>query len=722
MGTLLFQLGRLDAAMLTRLRFVYLQQEADATLSSLALQQILSRTDGPAWCHLFFPVSLPFNSSLAKLVRSRVTARSVGERDAATRAEQESHLAAWEPHAAFLDKIEEVWADPEAYLKDPAPLFEEHPHVRRIHELSAAASSTSFTVLPSFGSYSYRDASGAAKSAEFRAHPMDVQLAMLAAILHAYFQLRKGGAQVDVVAIDTSCGLNVYVGLLWAAFRFAAACMRLYHVGADSPRFAVFATDPVVAGSEGQRTHVHELPLEVKAFFDYPPSARPQVDDSGRLTVAAAAHVFDSQDQSGALEKQLIDGAYTWAAAAYGLPLYLASRFDPGKPAQIDNCLEDVLSHTLARICTSSGLVGTKVRSLQEHAAAIRDVVIALCLQRGLVVSLNEAVENVLNGVDVTAEFVSARGLYDFYRRMADMCQLPVARTFVRRELERLGGTKKKGSSPTGRHRNRNFFAHCGLLDELFEKRRDPQERRWFLRLPKDRVGQVQSIIAEVLFTAKPERESPRKAGPGASSGTVTKAAKRTKARPFKKVKWQNLLQNLWEEIAEVIQTEGASMVELGSVLQNERLRARASELIESMRTHGLYGPCLYWAERFGIAHGLNEEQVQEALRDIPIGSPHWKPSRDTVRKIEDANFALACGESVPHDALAELQGVAHAPRPTGVWIRVPGLRDFFAPQQELPASPESLIGKTMAFTVRAQPHSQANRTVLNAASVRVLE
>ncbi len=763
----IFQIGRLERWAFQKTRFAFKGTEQEAELSSLAVARALASCGEPAAVHIFYPVSLPFNRNLPL---------DEWQKDPALQELAVQIERAWSHPDAFRQAPELLFKHhPHSWAASRAG------HARGLGPHFSVIPSIGAYTLPSPGqkpSGGARQSAPAGGSPEpdqptikFQCPPAFIELVMFAEMLSVHHRFEAEGHIPRVYAADISAGHNIYAGTLWSALRYFNVCLQFMHrdqAEQQRPSFHVLVSDPVSPGLPDP-VEIHDMQQAVAYFFTFPERARPIVRD-GRVSIEAVDSVFGQATEIGgfdhdAMTKLIDEGARAWAALNYGivalLPYIDASR---DKEKEILDAIRDLLAEVS---CRSRRVVarnaGGREESLPNWSNSVRLLLIALHIHLAIVRCVRKCTGTLrADGLAEEGDAWRVAQLRDAYenvfRALSENEPSLLARREVKSQIARMSRysrdqccdqwqngsalleNQSSCSSGWDDRRYRNLVAHAGFEHSIYEFRADGNdflfrytqeglERAWqgtyfamgavkSARAFRSQVGGNEQRGPGPLSTPQADTQASALEGAGSAAGQFGQegiTAKEAGTRSDQPTR------------TAVHGTEGVGArpesTETGELAQNPvgraaELRAAAAEVVADFRKAGLFGPCLYWADVFGVSHGLTSEELREAITPRPPDSPDWRPDYNTVRAIEEANQAIRDGTVHKAEWLCEpivLVGrIKAGAGKGGVWIEVPGLRDFYAPVAEsLDRGCE--VGSHVRFRPRVRRHRRTGQPTLMA-------
>ncbi len=488
---------RLDTGRSSPPRFAYEGHEEEAELSGLAVAQALGRRGYDARVFLFFPVSLPFNGQLSRVLRQWDMAPRI---------------------AALAAKLRNAWRDEEAYLGNPEELFGVHPHVT--DQPAWHPQTSRFAVIPASGAFPYSQ--GGPNEAErvfvCRTPIGFVRTAILVEMLAVHLALGTRRGDTVEYYCDVSSGLNVQTTTMAQAFADFAVCMKLSEPGEDeSLRFHILGAS-VIGGHGPHQIERHDVTPQ--AFFEYP--CQPK-DYHGEGHIPAVKTLYEEDRRTrGKLRELLLEGARAWACVHLGLPLALAYQEvakDPNRTIQrVDTAMHLVIDKVRAESKEACKRTGEAAKDeeyeapLREFGQAARQVLFSLSLYRGI----GQAAEKVDYPAALENEGAEIEGLKTAFEELCKELRARYPRLVVSRELSDLRNRTRKrklqagqwvpgewlfehgGSNTTSGPDLRNVIAHAGLERTLFEVQPVDQDRIC-VRYRSDALSKVWEAVTKAL-------------------------------------------------------------------------------------------------------------------------------------------------------------------------------------------------------------------------------
>ncbi|MCX8023441.1 MAG: CRISPR-associated CARF protein Csx1 [Syntrophorhabdaceae bacterium] len=235
MNLIIYQIGRLDHDFYKERPFQVYEKVFKTSLSSFAIRDYSIENNERPSVVLIYPVSLPLNATLLK---NKAFTASVPR--------------------IFTEHIESALDNPHEYLKNPYPLFDNHPHSEEVDD---------FFLIHSIGTY-YTGKEYLSLSS----HYTDIFFEILFDMTGRYLKYLETDPDVPIkFIIDISSGFNIYVSALIEAARQLGVWLQLsdWHDKEKIPEIVLAFSDPVFPFEDITYT-IHFDTLRTKALFSSP--------------------------------------------------------------------------------------------------------------------------------------------------------------------------------------------------------------------------------------------------------------------------------------------------------------------------------------------------------------------------------------------------------------------------------------------------------------------
>lgn len=457
MKTIIYQIGRIDSGMFSKLSFVVEGKSIRTDLSSFAIKEYLSDKDVPVEVVLLYPVSLPFQPFLLQSERFKAQC----DREC-------------------LEALKRANENPADHLENPEEFFKLHPHTKTAHD---------FLVLHSFGTYNTLKG-----LVSLQGHYADIVLKIVLFMIKRYLS----DPAVERYIIDISSGHNIYVSALINAVRHFCIWLKLYRWGQTSPLIETAIAEPVIPGVETDHRIYFEK-LDAKAMLASPLSR----DDVWDYRLSRIIYSFkNDRKKKGRLHDILLSFATVFSAIKNNVPLIIYHDGYHGE-AEVNKVLRQLVAD-MERLLYE----GYKGSPGLDRAAYIKTL-LALGFYSGLIRILKE--KGIHKSSEQGAELQRIRKTFGeiysiFHLRLND--------TILGNEVDKLskdinGTTKwtplikclRNGSTLMTSPQKRNFFAHAGFEKNVTECKvvNEDGKEGIYLRYSTHHLDMINNWILEAL-------------------------------------------------------------------------------------------------------------------------------------------------------------------------------------------------------------------------------
>ncbi|MCG0275529.1 MAG: CRISPR-associated CARF protein Csx1 [Thermosediminibacteraceae bacterium] len=431
MGSVIYQIGRLDSNIMEELDFRIEGRVYRKKLSCFALKEYLKENAEDVKAIVVYPVSLPFNEKLKKF--------NLG---------------------ILSEKINKILENPEDYLSDPKSFFTFMPYAEEIDE---------FFVIHSIGEYC---------RTKFEVAFNDIVFELALDMMERYL---KG--EITKVYIDISSGHNIYVSALLEAVRFFSTWVNLKNWLPESRKTEIWLTfsDPIL-GNEVSVYDIHMEKLEFKSFFSSPINKK-DLDEN----IVAKRIYENDREKKRKLSRLLENFATIFSAIKNNAPLavyYLGYDKDEGIEETIKMIIEDMKrnlytsykkspnldKNTYTKAILSLGLYYGIVKVLKHYGVCGYNEEEGVSLEEiknnfsGMYELFKLKPNNEFLGNEISSTEKAMEEVVD------DSKWYPLAR-FLQREYRDPEEREERVAS-RGELKKRNFLAHAGLERNITEVRK----------------------------------------------------------------------------------------------------------------------------------------------------------------------------------------------------------------------------------------------------------
>ncbi len=228
---LIYQIGRLDPNFLDNLKFSIDSNYYETSLTSFAIKQYYKEKSFHSEIILLYPQSLVFNRVL------------INKENFKNKCPEN-----------FWKALKNAWDNTEEYLKNPHPVFQEHPHTKQADD---------FLVIYSLGEYETSE-----KPYRFKVQYEDIVLMILVDMIERYL---ADPQSIKKIIVDISSGHNPYINALLEAIRHLDVWAKLYNIcEMETPKMEVAFSDPIIGTTRESPFNIYLEKTEIRTFFASP--------------------------------------------------------------------------------------------------------------------------------------------------------------------------------------------------------------------------------------------------------------------------------------------------------------------------------------------------------------------------------------------------------------------------------------------------------------------
>ncbi|MCX7965283.1 MAG: CRISPR-associated CARF protein Csx1 [Syntrophorhabdaceae bacterium] len=430
MNLIIYQIGRLDHDFHKERLFQVHERVFKTSLSSFAIRDYSIENSEKPSVVLIYPVSLPLN---ANLLKNKTFTSSIPQK--------------------FAGHIESALDNPHEYLKNPYPLFENHPHSRQVDD---------FFIIHSIGTYSTGK-----EYISFFTHYTDIFFEILLDMIGRYLKHLETDNGVPIrFIIDISSGLNIYVSALIEAARQLGVWLQLFgwYDKEKIPEIVLAFSDPVFPFEEMTYT-IHFDTLRTKALFSSPINNR----DVERYSLSKAIYP-DEREHKRSLQEIFEGFIVTYSAINNNTPLAIYE-FGYEKRGNILSIMKTFIEQVKKR------LYGIFISSPDLK----KDLYLKALLTLGFYYGISSLLEELKiykhndSGTKIDDLRASFKRVYELFGLTLNDIVLGNEVDKLQRELIQKNGGQKKGwgalfsilnsdkAYKETHPQKRNFFAHAGF-------------------------------------------------------------------------------------------------------------------------------------------------------------------------------------------------------------------------------------------------------------------
>ncbi len=449
----IYQIGRLESRMFSKLPFVIEGRTFTSDLSSVAIKEHFLSKGQTAEIILLYPVSLPFQPFLLQ----NENFKSQCEQDC-------------------FEALKRVNEQPDNYLNSPNDFFYCHPHTKYASD---------FLVIPSFGTYKTLK-----RNISLEARYSDILLSIVFHLIRRFID----GFVAEQYIIDISSGHNIYVSALIEAMRFYCVWLGLYLWETDRPQMNIAISEPIIPGVDTSYRVYFER-LQAKALFSSPLTGEDIKDFNLSRTIYPSK---DRRDKKRRLQETLESFVTVFSAIKNNIPLFVYQKGYHG---------EERIKEILRELITAGE--NALKNSYRTSSGLDKDVflksLLALGFYAGIIRILKES-----GVVRCSPEGVALNNLRKGFKKVYKAFNLMLNDTVLGNEIDRLerdlspppqwsplGGCLREGDPRVTPPQKRNFFAHAGLERNVTECRK--AEGTIFVRYREGDFQTIENWLVEGL-------------------------------------------------------------------------------------------------------------------------------------------------------------------------------------------------------------------------------